>query len=112
MNKCAHLDAGDILELSRDRGASGIWMDDSGVSTWADFGGEVARVRQMCLEAGVGAGSVVVTPARQELGDLVWMFAVASCGGIVAPLRPSRTAEAESWGRWFEVHWRGEEGGG
>lgn len=85
-------------------------MDDSGVSTWADFGGEVARVRQMCLEAGVGAGSVVVTPARQELGDLVWMFAVASCGGIVAPLRPSRAAEAESWGRWFEVHWRVEEG--
>jgi acyl-CoA synthetase (AMP-forming)/AMP-acid ligase II len=110
MNMSAHLEAGKVSELAQNRGDLGIWMDETGVTSWSEFGIEVERVRSLCLAAGVSQGSVVVTPSRQELGDLVWMFAIAGCGGIVAPLRPSRAAEAGSWARWFEVHWRVEEG--
>jgi acyl-CoA synthetase (AMP-forming)/AMP-acid ligase II len=98
---------GDIPYL---RSRENLWLDDSGALTWGDVAGRVEEARLQCVAAGIGSGSVIVTPGDGKVEALAWLFGAAMCGATVAPLRQRRVGEAESWRKWFEVDWRVEDG--
>ncbi len=94
-----------IRLLASQRAAHEFWIDDASVRSWADFGTAVGAAGRQCAEAGVVPGAVVVTPGAASFDSLVWLFGAASAGAVVAPLRPGREAELESWKEWCEIGW-------
>jgi acyl-CoA synthetase (AMP-forming)/AMP-acid ligase II len=95
-----------IAMLAQQRGGRVLWADDSGPTTWTEFGAAVEAARRQCVEQGVQPGEVVLTPGEAELDSLAWLMGAASAGAVVAPLRRERVAEIESWADDVEIRWR------
>lgn len=99
-----------IALFSRQRGEAELWLDDSGVLTWADFGSAVEAARAQCLAQGVRAGDIVVVPGEAKLDSLAWLFGAAEVGAVVAPLRLQREKEIQTWQQHVVIGWRVQEG--
>ena len=96
--------------LAQQRGETALWLDDSGSTTWAQFGAAVQAAREHCERQGVGPGDILVVPGEATLDSLAWLFGAAAMGAVVAPLRRERAAEIESWKDHLTVGWRVQEG--
>jgi len=99
-----------VAFLSQQRGESPLWLDDSGAVLWSEFGSAVRTIRMQCLEQGVQAGDLVLTPGEARLDSLIWLFGAASVGAVVAPLRRERESEIEAWKSDVEIGWRVRDG--
>jgi len=106
----SHLSFDAVTDLVHRRGSTPLWIEDNRVVTWNQFGAHVEEVRSLLQGAGVEPGEVVVTPGEAALESIVWLFAVASVGGVVAPLRPERRTHAQAWKTFLKIGWRVEEG--
>jgi len=96
--------------LSRQRGETALWLDDSGATTWSQFGSAVQAAREQCLEHRVQPGDIVLVAGDSSVASLAWLFGSAAVGAVVAPLRREREAEIESWKNHVTVGWRVREG--
>jgi acyl-CoA synthetase (AMP-forming)/AMP-acid ligase II len=105
-----HLAVENIVPLARQRAGCELWLDDLGARSWPKFGAAVEAARRQCLDAGVAAGSVVVTPGEASFESLPWLFGAAATGAVVAPLRPERAGEIQAWKKFIEIGWRVQDG--
>jgi acyl-CoA synthetase (AMP-forming)/AMP-acid ligase II len=95
-----------IQVLAGRHAARELWIEDGGSRTWEEFGAAVEAARRRCAKAGVGLGSVVVTPGEASFASLAWLFGAAAVGAVVAPLRAERAGEIEAWTKFVEIGWR------
>ena len=99
-----------IALLAQQRGEQELWLDDSGATTWSEFGIAVQNARAKCEEIGVQPGDVVLTPGEASLESLAWLLGAAATGAVVAPLRRERETEIESWKNDIKIGWRVRDG--
>jgi acyl-CoA synthetase (AMP-forming)/AMP-acid ligase II len=71
-----------------------------------DFVEAVDRAAQRCRDAGIGPGSVVITPGAASFESLVWFLGAALLGAVVVPLRPEREGEKDSWAGSCRIDWQ------
>lgn len=99
-----------LPQMARERTGNELWLDDSGVLMWQQFGAAVERVVKKCREAGVQPGEVVITSGESTIEALVWLFGVGAVGAIAAPLRLDRLGEVQGWKNFLEIGWQEWEG--
>jgi acyl-CoA synthetase (AMP-forming)/AMP-acid ligase II len=106
MSESAAFSVRSVAALARERAGLELWVEDGRARAWAEFGAEVEAARGQCVEAGVSAGDVIVTPGAAKFESLAWLFGAAAAGATAAPLRPERLGEIETWKPHFKIDWR------
>lgn len=83
----------ELLVAAADRDPNGTWLrTDEGALTFADALGQVAQLAERLGHEGIGAGDLVVLPARTTPPFLLCWLALASLGAITVPTDPAATA--------------------
>lgn len=83
----------ELLAAAADRDPDGTWLrTDDGTLTFAAAASQVAQLAERLSDEGIGAGDLVVLPARTTPPFLLCWLALASLGAITVPTDPGATA--------------------
>ena len=83
----------EILAFAAERDPEGTWLrTDEATLTFAAAVGQVARVAERLHSEGIGAGDLVVLPARTTPPFLLCWLALSSLGAVTVPTDPAATA--------------------
>ena len=75
----------ELLTAAADRDPEGTWLrTDEGTLTFAAAVGQVAQLAERLSQQGIGAGDLVVLPARTTPPFLLCWLALASLGALIA----------------------------